>query len=308
MADIGTLPPEASAFFDMLRAERGASAHTVQAYLKDLSNAAAWLKSKKTNLLKASRENLEAYLAQLSRNGLQASSIARKRSSLRQWFAFLQSEGWRKDNPAEQLQAPKAARKLPVTLSMEAVERLFAVLEDGSAESVRFKAMLELAYGSGLRVSELVALQLADVITLKKKMREMLTIRGKGNKERLVPLGSKAKEAIASYLKVRPAFLKQTKESPYLFPYHRAEGHITRQQFGVMLKEWAGKANVGPALISPHKLRHSFASHLLEGGADLRVIQELLGHADIATTQIYTHVAAQRLKQVIEQAHPLARD
>lgn len=307
-AEFSVLPPEANAFFDMLRAERGTSLNTIQAYRRDLTDAALWLKSKKTTLLKVTREQLEAYLASLSKHGMMASSIARKRSSLKQWCAFIQSEGWRADNPAEQLQAPKAARKLPRVIQTEAITRLLdAAQSDTSPEGLRFMAMLELCYGSGLRVSELVALKVVDVMTMKQQMRELLMIRGKGDKERVVPLSGKAKQALAAYLKIRPVFLTNGKESPHLFPYHRADGTITRQQFGVMLKDCALKAGIDVDAISPHKIRHSFASHLLEGGADLRVIQELLGHADISTTQIYTHVAAKRLKQVVEQSHPLGK-
>jgi integrase/recombinase XerD len=298
--------PALSAFLDMLRAERNASNHTISAYQRDLADVASWLKSKKSTLLNASREELEAYLSCLHKQGMQPSSIARKRSSLKQWFGFAQSEGWRTDNPAEQLQAPKAARKLPKVMHTQAVDALLAAAnEDTTPEGLRLMAMLELAYGSGMRVSELVALKLSEVFTLKHDIRDMITIRGKGDKERLVPLGSKAKYALGNYLKVRPCFLRGGNESSYLFPYHRADGFITRQQFGVMLKELAVKVGIDPEMISPHKLRHSFASHLLEGGADLRVIQELLGHADISTTQVYTHVAIKRLREVVEQTHPL---
>lgn len=302
------MPEELSAFLDMLASERGASAHTLAAYRRDLTDAADWLRPQKHTLLNATRTLLENYLADLSKRELQPTSIARKRSALKQWFAFIQSENWRADNPAEGLQAPKAGRKLPSVLQADALQALFEhVSADSSAEGIRLMCMLELCYGSGLRVSELVALKWQDVSTMKHQIRDMLLIKGKGGKERMVPLGSKAKLALQHYLAIRPAFLTAGKESPYLFPYSRAEGHITRQQFGVMLKVAALQAGLDPDVISPHKLRHSFASHLLEGGADLRVIQELLGHSDITTTQIYTHVAQKRLREVVETAHPLGR-
>lgn len=300
--------PQLDAFFDMMRAERGASKNTVDNYRRDLLDAAAFFKNRRTDLMGAERADLEAFISSLGSAGMATTTIARKRSALKQWFGFLQSEGERPDNPAEGLEAPKLKRSLPKTLGAEALSKLIdTALEDESPEGLRRIAMLELCYGSGLRVSELVSLKLKDVLALKGQLKDMISVRGKGGKERLVPLGRAAKKALTDYINVRKAFLKNGQESPWLFPYSRANGYITRQQFGVMLKELALESGIDPKAISPHKLRHSFASHLLEGGADLRVIQELLGHADISTTQIYTHVAGKRLRETIEKAHPLGR-
>lgn len=293
----------------MLRAERGASNHTIDAYSRDLRDGAAFLARSGTDLLTAHRGDLEDFLAELFKSGLAATTVARKRSALKQWFAFLQSDGQRSDNPAEGLGSPKQARKLPETLSTNDLAALLrAAEEDTTPEGIRLMAMLELCYGSGLRVSELVGLRLKDITAFKGQLKDMITISGKGSKERLVPLGGAARRVLLEYLAVRQHFLggqKESSQNPWLFPYQRAEGHLTRQQFGVMLKDLATRASIPPRNISPHKLRHSFASHLLEGGADLRVIQELLGHADISTTQIYTHVTTTRLREIVEGAHPL---
>jgi len=218
--------------------------------------------------------------------------------------------GHRADDPAATVDAPRRDRTLPRTLPQDAIEKLIAAARTSQApEALRLWAMIELLYAAGLRVSELVALPLGSVAHRSDahwSVRDMLIVRGKGSKERLVPVGTRAREALMAYLPVRGHFLRGAKESPWLFPYHRAKGHVTRQKFGVMLKEAALAAGVDPASLSPHTLRHSFASHLLEGGADLRVIQGLLGHADIATPQIYTHVAGERLKKVVAH-HPLAK-
>lgn len=296
------------AFFDMMRAERGASVSTIENYGRDLTDASGFLAARNTDLLTASRDDLEDFIAALRLDGMASSTIARKRSALKQWYGFLQSEGHRTDHAGEGLQSPKLSRSLPSVLDAGALKQLLdTAMADDSPKGLRRLAMLELCYGSGLRVSELTGLKIKDVLALKGELKEMLSVRGKGGKERLVPLGRAAKKALADYLTVRHVFVTKQKNSPWLFPYHRAEGYITRQQFGVMLKELAAQANINPQIISPHKLRHSFASHLLEGGADLRVIQELLGHADISTTQIYTHVASKRLRETIESAHPLGQ-
>lgn len=293
----------------MLRAERGAARNTIESYGRDLADASAYFKKHRTDLLEAERGELEDFLLELSKSGMAASTVARKRSALKQWFGFLQSEQHRGDNPAEGLKSPKQGRSLPKVLDGAALSALITAAQaDDSPEGLRQLCMLELCYGSGLRVSELVALKTKDVLAFKGQLKDMLSIRGKGGKERLVPLGRAAKQSIIDYLRVRPHFLVHGhEESPWLFPYHRAQGYITRQQFGAMLKELAAAAGVDPSAISPHKLRHSFASHLLEGGADLRVIQELLGHADISTTQIYTHVASKHLADVVKKAHPLGK-
>lgn len=295
----------------MLVAERGASANTVAAYRRDLRDFTAHLTRKKLEISAIQRPDIEKYISGLTADGLSPASIARKLSAIRQFFQFLFSEKIRKDNPTATLETPKQGRRLPKTLSHKDIDALLcAAAADKTPTGLRLAAMLELVYSAGLRVSELVGMKLsalgarpnATAVTT-----DALIIHGKGNKERMVPVGSAARKALSDYLAVRQTFLEEGQTSPWLFPYHRAEGFITRQQFGVMLKELALKANIDPEKISPHTLRHSFASHLLAGGADLRVIQELLGHADIATTQIYTHVNSERLNQLVQQNHPLSR-
>jgi len=296
-------------FLEMMLAERGASANTVVAYGRDLRELAAHLAAKQEGFATAPREVLEAFLADLHQEGRSPQTTARKLSAIRQFFSFLYHEKLREDNPAITLDSPKLAKQLPHTLTQADIETLIAAAQaDTSPAGKRLHAMLELMYGTGLRVSEMVGLKLSAVQCRQGSQEaEFLLIRGKGGKERLVPVGGRAAQALTTYLGLRSGFLKGDAPSPYLFPYHRAQGFITRQQFGVMLKELAIKSGIDPEKISPHTLRHSFASHLLEGGADLRVIQELLGHADISTTQIYTHVAGKRLKKLVEEHHPLAK-
>ena len=297
-------------------AERGASANTVDAYQRDLGDFFAFLTKKKLALAEVERIHIERFLASLSRSGIAARTVARKLSSLRQFFAFLYNEKTLAQNPTTTVETPRMGRSLPQTLSANDVTALLeAARSDDSPKGIRLQAMMELLYGAGLRVSELVGLKLSALQVKdggKKVEADFIVIRGKGDKERLVPVHGKARQALSNYLEIRPLLFPKTQNpqpttSPYLFPYHRAEGYITRQQFGVMLKELAVKAGLDPEALSPHTLRHSFASHLLEGGADLRVIQELLGHSDISTTQIYTHVAGERLKKLVQENHPLAK-
>lgn len=291
-------------FLEMMAAERGASANTLAAYRRDLADFSGWLMRRRCNFETVGRAQLEAYGIYLGKQELAPSTRARKLSALRQLFQFLYAETIREDNPAAVLPSPKQARSLPATLGAREMEALIATANaDDTPKGKRLRALLELCYGAGLRVSELVSLPLSAV----RAGADHLIVTGKGAKERLVPLGSHARAALAAYMELRHVFLREGQASPWLFPYARAEGHLTRQQFGVMLKELAQAAGLHPEAVSPHTLRHSFASHLLEGGADLRVIQELLGHADIATTQIYTHVADARLKKVVEEKHPLGR-
>jgi len=295
----------------MMAAERGASANTLAAYRRDLEDFFAYCKSAKQRFTAIRHTTIETYLATLVSRGFTAQTQARRLSAIKQFFQFLYSEKLREDNPAITVESPKLSQSLPEVLSPQEVRLLLETAAlDASPKGLRLQAMLELMYGAGLRVSEMVSLPLASA-----GKQDFLLIKGKGSKERLVPLGSKAKAALAAYLKVRGQFLETKnalsptahRSSLYLFPYHRAKGHITRQQFGVMLKELASQAGIDLHKISPHMLRHSFATHMLEGGADLRVIQELLGHSDIATTQIYTHVAGKHLKQLVEEKHPLAK-
>ena len=298
-------------FLEMMVAERGASQNTIDAYQRDLNNFLDFANKKKLAFSSVNRAHIEQFLGNLSRNAIAARTVARKLSSLRQFFSFLYNEKLRGDNPTTTIETPRVGKQLPETLSIDDVSHLLEAARcDDSPKGFRLQAMMELLYGAGLRVSELVGLKLSALQVKdggKKVDTDFLMIRGKGDKERLVPVHGKAREALSKYLEIRDRFLGEKKSSPYLFPYHRAEGFITRQQFGVMLKELSVKAGLNPEAISPHTLRHSFASHLLEGGADLRVIQELLGHSDISTTQIYTHVAGERLKKLVQENHPLAR-
>ncbi len=294
------------AFLDMMSAERGASANTLAAYRRDLLDFAAHAAKKDATLKTASREVVKSHLASLSAGGAAASSQSRKLSALRQFFAFLYNEGRRGDDPTGALEAPTRARSLPKILSQEDVLRLIAEArrQSETPEGLRLLCIVELLYASGLRVTELVSLPLAAA-----KARDgFIRVRGKGNKERLAPLNPAAQTAIANYLDKRAEFLpKGEKESRYLFPSRGAGGHLTRRRCHQLLKQLALDAGLDPAKLSPHVLRHAFATHLVEGGADLRSVQTLLGHADITTTQIYTHVARERLQTVVAAAHPLSR-
>lgn len=295
----------------MLSAERQASKNTIDAYRRDLSDAALFFTKKKTSFEKATPKDVTAWLTYLSSTmQVSARTSARKLSALRQFFKFLMDEGLRTDNPTGDTEGPRLGRYLPNVLSHEEVGVLLdAAREDASAEGRRLYAFLQILYASGLRVSELISLKLSHLQHIKdKKNATYLFIRGKGGKERIAPLHPEAIRAVDEYLTLRPQFLsKKGQDSPWLFPSHGKTGHITRQRIGQLLKELALNTHIDPEKVHPHALRHSFASHLLAGGADLRVIQELLGHADISTTQIYTHVAQGRLKEVVLQKHPLAR-
>lgn len=284
------------AFLEMLAAERGAAANTLAAYARDLAGAEEAI----GDLADASR----AQVAKLTQEWaeLAPSTTARKASALRQYFGFAVDEGWRTDDPSGALPKPRTRRPLPKILSHHQVEALFERAEieaaSGKPESVRQLALLELLYGSGLRATELVGLPLSAV----PRDVPMLTVTGKGGQTRMVPVSERAREALARWLALRPS----TPASRFLFP-SRGGKPLTRVRLFQLLKELAVRAGLDPAGISPHVLRHAFATHLLEGGADLRVLQTLLGHADIATTQIYTHVDAARLVALVNAKHPLAR-
>jgi integrase/recombinase XerD len=291
-------------FLEMLSAERNAAENTRAAYTRDLEDAAEFMASRKITLGDTATVDLSAYLAALDKRGLAARSTARRLSALRQFFKFLVAENIRGDDPSAAIDGPKLGRPLPKLLDEEEMARLIAVCAalDGPS-GARLKALVELSYASGLRVSELVGMPLAAVL----REQPVLIVRGKGSKERMVPLNAPARSALTAYLEHRKAFLpKGAKASPHLFPSRGKEGHLTRQRFGQLLKDLAIKANIGPERVSPHVLRHAFATHLLDHGADLRSLQKMLGHADIATTQIYTHVAGRRLAELVEAHHPLA--
>jgi len=286
-------------FLDMMSAERGASANTIAAYRRDLLDFAG-----RADMKRASRDDVRKYLAGLTKAAIAASSQARKLSALRQFFGFLYTENIRKDDPTSAIDAPKRARSLPKIITRDDVDALIdAAREQEGPDGLRLLCMVEMLYAAGLRVSELAGLPLASV----RGKDGFIIVRGKGRKERLAPLNPSARDAIKAYLNERDSFLPKGTQSKFLFPSRSTEGYLTRRRIHQMLKELALKAKLDPEKLSPHVLRHAFATHLVEGGADLRSVQTLLGHADIATTQIYTHVASDRLTSVVEAAHPLSR-
>ncbi len=307
----GALSPQDAglleAFLEMMVVERGASNRTIRNYGRDLQRFAAFLsKQGRGSLIKASHDDIAAYLAHLHKTGRAAATTALCVSALKQFYGFAHGEGVRADNPAALIERPKTTRPLPKILSLEETEKLLAASgqvegEQGKAKALRLKALLEILYASGLRVSELVSLPMGAI----RKGQPFLLVRGKGDKERMVPLSEPAIDAVEQYLAGgRDQFVSKG-ESKFLFPSRGKSGHLTTARFAQMLKELAVSAGIEPSKISPHVLRHAFATHLLEGGADLRAVQQMLGHADITTTQIYTHVAQERLKNLVFENHPL---
>jgi len=292
------------AFLDMMSAERGAGANTLAAYRRDLVDFSGQLGGKGGDPAKAGREDVRAFLAGLSGSGMAASTQARKLSALRQFYGFLYAEGMRSDDPTQTIAAPQARRPLPKILSGQDVEAMLQMAaQDSSPEGLRLSLIVEMLYGGGLRVSELAGMSLAAVAG----KGEFIRVTGKGQKERLSPLSPAARTALNAYLEVRENFVpKHDKNNRYLFASRGEDGFLTRRRFHQLLKGLALKSGIDPAKVSPHVLRHAFATHLVEGGADLRSVQTLLGHADIATTQIYTHVARDHLSRVMRSAHPLA--
>ena len=304
---------QAEAFLEMMSAERGAAANTLEAYRRDLDEAASFLSSRGTSLLKAASADITALVEDLAGRGFAATTQARHLSTLRQFYRFLHAEGLRADDPTGIVDAPKKGHALPKILSVDEVSRLIARAEadiaeaaDGAAalQAIRFRALLELVYATGMRVSELVSLP-ERVLA---EGGRFLAVRGKGNKERLVPLSRPARAAIDAWLSARDKARPDGAPDPdWLFPADSKTGHLARQVFARDLKSCAARAGIPARLVSPHVLRHAFASHLLANGADLRAVQELLGHADISTTQIYTHVLDARLKELVNEHHPLAK-
>lgn len=318
MSTAGQLP-YLDAFLDMLLAERGAAANTRMAYRQDLADLAAWLGQNGQALDRASTDDLRGYL-EMCNNPVPPSpgepppsppsprTLARRLSAMRQYFRFLVSEGNRYDDPASALDSPRQGRPLPKILTEEEVGRMIDAAQlCGGPEGLRLAALLEVLYATGLRVSELVGLPLSAIM----RDGRGLMVRGKGGKERMVPLSDPAQDALVAYLPMRAHFLKHPDleaAAPLLFPSRSsAGGHLTRQRFAQLLKELAISSGIAPEKVSPHVLRHAFATHLLDHGADLRSVQKMLGHADIGTTQIYTHVVTERLKAVVRDHHPLAR-
>jgi len=311
MRDLGRAHVEA--FLEMMSAERGAAENTLQSYEHDLDDLHSFLNGRSVRLTEAASADLTAYLASLAGQGFKPSSQARRLASMRQFYKFLYAEGLRTDDPTGVLDAPKKGRPLPKTMGVDEVTRLLGQAEreaedpaPGQMNRRRMLALLELLYATGMRVSELVSLP-ARVLDQEGRF---LIIRGKGNKERLVPLSQSAIAALKAYgsaMAVENASAKEPSDSPWLFPAASKEGYLARQVFARDLKNLAIRAELTPSMISPHVMRHAFASHLLANGADLRVVQELLGHSDISTTQIYTHVLEERLQQLVQTHHPLAK-
>ena len=303
-------------FLDMLAAEQGAGDNTLQAYRRDLTDFSEFLGHAGVTFVTTDTQRLRDYLADLDTRGFKSSSVARRLSAIRHLFRFALNERIRTDDPAAILSGPKRGRGLPKVLSIADVDRMLtkarALAEAADAASLqrvralRLYCLLEVLYATGLRVSELVSLPLSA----SRRDARMIVVRGKGDKERLVPLNDASRQAMADYLAAMQALTSTRKKSlasaKWLFPSFGESGHLTRQHFARDLKELAAAAGLAPRLVSPHVLRHAFASHLLHNGADLRIVQTLLGHTDISTTQIYTHVVEERLKSLVRDLHPLA--
>lgn len=294
------------AFLEMMSAERGAAANTIEAYRRDLSDYSGFVAGRGQSLLDCPRDTVTAYLENLKLEGLSASSSARRLSAIRQLHKFLCADGLRGDDPTRIVASPKPRRALPKVLSVAEVDRLLTLAEtEANAPASpakqlaarRLYCLLELLYATGLRVSELVSLRRNAVM----RDASFITVIGKGSKERIVPMNDRARDAVRAWIETLPP-------GPWLFPANGEDGYLARQVFARDLKGLAGRAGISAARVAPHVLRHAFASHLLAGGADLRVVQMLLGHADISTTQIYTHVLDEKLRNLVEQHHPLAQE
>ena len=301
------------AFLEMLSAERGAARNTLDAYERDLKDFTAFLSSRDKPVTSAAAKDIRDYLEGLSAQGLSASTAARRLSAIRQFHGFLFADGVRSDDPCGSIEGPRRARPLPKTLTVEEVDALLSAAqraEDGRTQEeavlaykrARLVCLMEVLYATGLRVSELVGLPLSAV----RGDERFLAVSGKGGRERLVPLSETARAAIDAYLPLRSMRLGD-QVSPWLFPSRGRQGHLTRHRFAQLLKDISVAAGLDQSRVSPHTLRHAFASHLLANGADLRAVQQMLGHADISTTQIYTHVLDERLKELVQTHHPLAR-
>ena len=295
------------AFLEMISAERGAALNTIDAYRRDLEDASLFLDGQ---LCLAEHDDLTGFLSSLSHNGMAASTSARKLSALRRFFRFLFEEGERRDDPTSLIDTPKTQRGVPDVLSREEMARLL----DACGDDVRLSCLVELLYGTGLRASELCSLTLGALPRRKGNRWETrsITVRGKGGGDRICPLGAPALDAIEAWLNVRETTVPKSdaakaRSKGFLFPSRGKSGHLTRRRLGQMLDELAISAGISPSKVHPHALRHAYATHLLQGGADLRSVQTLLGHADIATTQIYTHVMTDELAELLEVAHPLAK-
>lgn len=297
--------PLIEAFLEMLSAERGAAANTLAAYGRDLTGFRDFLTRRKISLKDADADSIRRYLDGLSSAGLSAATAARQLSAIRQFYRFLLSDGMRQQDPSNTIDGPRRRRPLPKVMGESEVDRLIASAQarDATPQAARLCCLLEILYATGLRVSELVSLPLGAV----RNDPHLLLVRGKGGRERLVPLGDPARTAIEKYLAVRAHFLGEEQQSKFLFPSRGGSGHLTRHRFAQLLGELAAEAGLPARSISPHTLRHAFATHLLAHGADLRAVQQMLGHADISTTEIYTHVLTARMQALVKRHHPLAQ-
>ena len=296
------------AFIEAQAAELDASDNTQLAYARDLGKFADWLSSRQLHFLDVSRDTIESYLIDCEAEGLAQSTRARRLSSIKQLFRFAYEEGFRTDNPATQIRGPGKSKRLPKTLSVDEVDRLLTAARTHGRDTTRNTCLMELLYATGMRVTELVSLPVSSA----RGNPQLILVKGKGDKERLVPLSDAARGALQDWLHQRDAAEEVKRKagkpaSPYLFPSTGKLGHMTRNNFFVLIKRLAILSGISPDKVTPHTLRHAFATHLLEGGADLRAIQTMLGHADLATTEIYTHVLEERLKSLVLDHHPLAR-
>jgi len=300
-----------STFLDAQAAEQGASRNTLLAYGRDLKDYVGWLERVKQDITTVTRDQVEAYLIDCDAQGLSRATRARRLSALKQIYRFAFEEGWRTDNPAIQIRGPGRDKRLPKTLDVPEVDKLLRAARDtgrSAADRLRNTCLMELLYATGMRVSELVSLPVSSA----RGDPRMLLVMGKGGKERMVPLSDPAREVLGQWLSVRDEVENQKEKdgkraSLFLFPSNGKQGHLTRQTAYLAIKKMALLAGIDPKFVTPHKLRHAFATHLLAGGADLRVIQTLLGHSDISTTEIYTHVLDERLANLVLKHHPLAK-
>lgn len=312
------LHPSVDAFLDMLTTERGAAMNTRQAYWRDLADVSLYLReNRKTDVNKATTDDLQDYLKNLSekthikgqhKGKIAVRTVARRLSALRQFYRFMISEEMRQDDPTSTIESPKQGRTLPKTLSEAEVTALITTAgQPGTAESVRLVCLLEMIYATGLRVSELVGLPMSAI----GEESQFLMVAGKAGRERMVPLSDPAQEAMANYMNVRKQFIGSDdngNQAQWVFPSRTSDsGHLTRQRFAQLLKDLAREAEVDESRVSPHILRHAFATHLLSNGADLRSVQKMLGHADIATTQVYTHIVGEGLEKTVKEKHPLSK-
>jgi integrase/recombinase XerD len=290
-------------FLEMLSAERGVAVNTLEAYDRDVADFEHWLTARRRDLISADDGDVRGYLKSMALAGAATSTAARRLSALRQLFRFLYAEGHRADDPTAAIDTPQRRQPLPKILDESQVERLLDAAAVGQdVKSIRLRCLLEMLYATGLRVSELVSLPYPSF----ESARRVLLVRGKGGKERMVPVSESAMAALEGYLTVRHRFIGSGGHSPWLFPSRGKAGHLTRHRFGQLLKGLARTTGLPDEKVSPHVLRHAFASHLLAHGADLRSVQQMLGHADISTTQIYTHVLSERLQRLVATHHPLA--